>query len=54
MMTVELVKFEVVLRVVMLGFAMSFYSLFSDIETYREMCLNVFKAMLGEVELFEE
>lgn len=47
-MTAELVKFGVVIIVVMLGFAMSFHALFSDVDTFGKTCLTLFKAMLGE------
>lgn len=50
----ELLKFGALMLVVMLGFSMSFYSLFSELDTYSETWLGVFKAMLGEVGLFED
>lgn len=43
-----------VIIVVMLGFAMSFHTLFRDVDTFGGTCLTLFKAMLGEVEFFEE
>lgn len=52
-MTVELMKFLLVLLVVMLGFAMSFKTLFHS-ETYGETWLHLFKAMLGEVGFFDD
>lgn len=53
-MTVELAKFLVVISVVMVGFAMSFYALSRGDYTFGDTCLNLFKAMLGEVGLSEE
>lgn len=53
-MTGELLKFGVVMLVVMLGFAMSFYALFSNVDTFDDTWLVLFKAMLGEVGLFDE
>lgn len=47
-MTAELAKFGVVIIVVMLGFAMSFHALFSDADSFGNICLTLFKAMLGE------
>lgn len=40
--------------VVMLRFSMSLYSIFSELDTYRDTWLDVFKAILGEVGLFDE
>eukprot|EP00752_Nemacystus_decipiens_P012128 g10753.t1 len=53
-MTAELAKFATVIIVVMLGFAMSFHTLFRDVDTFGGTCLTLFKAMLGEVGFFEE
>eukprot|EP00904_Undaria_pinnatifida_P012811 jgi/Undpi1/8660/HiC_scaffold_25.g11125.m1 len=53
-MTGELVKFGAVMLVVMGGFVMSFYSLLKDTMTYGEVWQNVFKAMLGETDFFDE
>ena len=50
----EMFRFAVVLLVVLLGFSMSFHALFRDADTYGRTCLNLFKAMLGEVGLFDE
>lgn len=50
----ELVKFGVVILVVMLGFAMSFYALFSDVDTFGQTFLRLFNGMLGEVGFFED
>ena len=47
-------QFAVVLVVVMVGFALSFHALLRDADTFGQTCLNLFKAMLGEVDLFEE
>lgn len=38
----------------MLGFAMSFHTLFRNVDSFGDTCLTLFKAMLGEVEFFEE
>lgn len=50
----EMVEFAMVLLVVLLGFTMSFHALFRDFDSYGETCLNLLKAMLGEVSLFDE
>lgn len=55
----ELFQFSMVMLVVILGFAMAFYALVRETddvfgETYGETWLRVFKAMLGEVSIFEE
>lgn len=53
-MTEELVQFGTIMLVVMLGFVMAFYALFEKFESYGNTWLSVFKAMLGEVELFDD
>lgn len=50
----EMFRFATVLLVVMLGFTLSFHALFRADDTYGTTCLNLFKAMLGEVGLFDE
>lgn len=50
----ELVKFGVVILVIMFGFAMSFYALFRDVDTFGQMFLTLFKGMLGEVGFFDQ
>ncbi|CAM9094293.1 unnamed protein product [Scytosiphon promiscuus] len=50
----EMLEFAMVLLVVLLGFTMSFHALFRNFDTYGETCLNLLKAMLGEVSLFDE
>lgn len=50
----ELVHFGVVLGTIMMGFTLAFYVLFSDDLTYGDTWLDVFKAMLGETEIFED
>ncbi|CAM9247466.1 unnamed protein product [Scytosiphon promiscuus] len=50
----EMIKFGVVILVVMLGFAVSFHSLFEQTDTFGETCLTLFKGMLGEVGFFDE
>lgn len=46
-MTGELVKFGVVMLVVILGFVMSFYSLFSEDQTYGEVSDGAFCKSCG-------
>ncbi|CAN0367729.1 unnamed protein product [Ectocarpus fasciculatus] len=55
-MASELGQFFVVMGVVILGFAMSFFALFRDVkgETLRGALLDAFQAMLGEVGLFDD
>ncbi len=57
-MTATLVKFGFVMLVVMVGFAMSLHVLFRDLDSYGatfgEAMLGLFKAMLGETDLFED
>jgi len=53
-MAVVLVKFGVILVVVVMGFAVSFFALFRDVETFDETLLYLFKAILGDVALFDE
>lgn len=50
----QLVQFGLVMIVVMMGFAMSFFALFDDIGTYPETLLTLFKVMLGDTEFFDE
>lgn len=50
----EMLQFAVVLVVVLLGFTLSFHVLLRDADTFGQTCLNLFKAMLGEVDLFDE
>lgn len=49
----ESAKFSVVLVVVMLGFAMSFISLFNA-ESFGETCLHLFKGLFGDVGFLDE
>lgn len=56
-MAMELVQFGVVMLVVMLGFAVSLVALYEDSERsyqYGDACLDLFKAMLGELQLLDE
>lgn len=53
-MMAELLQFLVVMLVVILGFAMSFYSLLRGNTSYDDIWLLLFKAMLGEVGFFDE
>ena len=56
-MTATLVKFGFVMLVVMVGFAMALHVLLRDIdfsETFGETLLVLFKAMLGDTDLFDE
>lgn len=50
----EMLEFAMVLLVVLLVFTMSFHALFRDFDTYCETCLNLLKAMLGEVSFFDD
>ncbi|CAN0095471.1 unnamed protein product [Scytosiphon promiscuus] len=50
----EMIKFGVVILVVMLGFAVSFHSLFEQTDTFGQTCLTLFKGMLGEVGFFDD
>lgn len=52
--TVELVKFSVVIFIVMLGFAMSFHALFGNVESFGVTCLHLFKGLLGDADFFDE
>lgn len=51
-MTSTLIQFGVVMVVVIVGFAMAFYVLFRDFDSFGETLLDLFKAMLGDVEFF--
>lgn len=53
-MTKEIAKFAVVMVVVMVGFAVSFHTIFHETNTFGETFLVLFKAMLGDVGFFEE
>ncbi|CAM9407917.1 unnamed protein product [Scytosiphon promiscuus] len=50
----EMIKFGVVILVVMLGFAVSFHSLFEQSNTFGQTCLTLFKGMPGEVGFFDD
>lgn len=50
----EVVQFAVVLVVVLLGFTVSFHILFGGFNTYGETWLHLFKAMLADVEFFDD
>jgi len=53
-MATVLMQFGVILVVVMMGFATSFFALFRDVYSFEETLLNLFKTILGDVELFDE
>ncbi|CAM9703899.1 unnamed protein product [Ascophyllum nodosum] len=53
-MGVVLVRFGVILLVVMMSFAVSFFALFRDTNTFDEILLHLFKTILGDVEYFDE
>ena len=53
-MATVLLQFGVILFVVMIGFATSFFSLFRDVDSFEETLLYLFKTILGDVELFDE
>eukprot|EP00752_Nemacystus_decipiens_P004796 g4364.t1 len=50
----ELAHFGLVLGVIMMGFTLAFFVLFVDELTYGDTWLYVFKAMLGETDVFED
>lgn len=50
----ELAHFGLVLGVIMMGFTLAFFVLFVDELTYGDTWLDVFKAMLGETDVFED
>ncbi|CAN0005184.1 unnamed protein product [Scytosiphon promiscuus] len=55
-MASELGQFLVVMAVVLLGFSLSFFALFSESKgaSFRDSLLDAFQAMLGEVGLFDD
>ena len=53
-MGLVLVRFGVVLLVVMMSFAMSFFALFREVNTFDEILLHLFKTILGDVEYFDD
>lgn len=50
----ELLHFTLVLGVVMMGFTVAFFAIFSKERSYANVWLDVFKAMLGEVGVFDD
>eukprot|EP00903_Cladosiphon_okamuranus_P009455 g9014.t1 len=50
----EMLQFALVLGTIMMGFTVSFFALFNEEQSYGECWLDVFKAMLGEVGVFED
>ncbi|CAM9872703.1 unnamed protein product, partial [Hapterophycus canaliculatus] len=50
----EMLHFGLVLGTIMMGFTVSFFALFADEESYGGVWLSVFKAMLGEVNAFDD
>eukprot|EP00903_Cladosiphon_okamuranus_P011810 g11098.t1 len=50
----ELAHFGLVLGVIMMGFTLGFFVLFFDEINYSDIWLDVFKAMLGETDVFED
>ena len=53
-MATVLLQFGVILVVVLMGFATSFFALFRDVYSFGETLLHLFKTILGDVELFDE
>lgn len=53
-MTAELIQFGVVILVIMMGFVMAFLALLPGDDMFGGTWLMLFKAMFGEVELFDE
>ena len=49
-----LLKFGVILAVILMSFASSFYALFRDVDSFYQTSLNLFMTMLGDVALFDE
>lgn len=50
----ELLQFALVLGVIMMGFTVAFFALFGEERSYGNVWLDVFKAMLGEVGVFDD
>lgn len=50
----ELLQFGLVLVVVMMGFTVAFFAIFEEERSYGDVWLDVFKAMLGEVGIFDD
>ncbi|CAM9844008.1 unnamed protein product [Ectocarpus sp. 8 AP-2014] len=53
-MTTTLLKFGFVMVVVMIGFAMALHVLYHDVDSFGTTFLALFKAMLGDVDFFNE
>ncbi|CAN0108305.1 unnamed protein product, partial [Ectocarpus sp. 6 AP-2014] len=53
-MTTTLLKFGFVMVVVMIGFAMALHVLYHDVDSFCTTFLALFKAMLGDVDFFNE
>ncbi|CAM9782826.1 unnamed protein product [Scytosiphon promiscuus] len=53
-MTFKILQFGAVMSIIMIGFAMALHVLFRDLDTFGQTCLGLFKAMLGDTELFDE
>lgn len=49
----ELLHFAVVVAIIMMGFTVGFYAIFSEHETYGEVWIDVFRAMLGDTAVFD-
>ncbi|CAN0480244.1 unnamed protein product [Ectocarpus sp. 12 AP-2014] len=53
-MTTTLLKFGFVMVVVMIGFAMALHVLYHDVDSFGTTLLALFKAMLGDVDFFND
>lgn len=53
-MATVLLQFGVILIVVLMGFAASFFALFRGVDSFEDTLLHLFKAILGDVALFDE
>eukprot|EP00752_Nemacystus_decipiens_P005574 g5043.t1 len=53
-MTSKILQFGAVMAVVMIGFAMALHVLFRDLDSFGQTFLGLFKAMLGDTELFKD
>ncbi|CAM9221663.1 unnamed protein product, partial [Laminaria digitata] len=50
----EILQFALVIGVIMMGFTVAFFAIFSGERSFGDIWLDVFKAMLGEVGVFDE
>lgn len=50
----ELIQFGIIMGAVMVGFVVAFFALFPDVNRFDETSLILFKALFGEVTLFDD